>query len=516
MSMSKTKTEDFKLSHYREVSTLARRSFSPSLSRAMRLLILLLALAVSAIAGEKRNVVLFVADDLGFQLGCYGDKVARTPNMDALAAEGVRFTRAFCTTASCSPSRACILSGLFGHANGQYGLQHSTHHFAAHDGVQSLPVLLAGGGYRTARIGKYHVAPEEVFHFETALPGSGRNGVVMADNCREFLASADARPFFLYFCTEDPHRSAPVPGDKLAPNPFGNDAPHPGVTEQHFTPAEVPVPAWLPDTPACRAELANYYQAVARVDAGLGRLRAILKETGHADDTLILVTSDNGPPFPGAKTTTYDPGLHLPLIVRAPAMKRPGTECAAMISWVDFTPTILDWCGVKPPAIAPTIISGGEGKAARPAKGKPYAFHGRSFAGVWDAAEPADRGPVFASHTFHEVTMYYPVRAIRTARYKLSLNLAHELSFPFASDLFEGSTWQDTLKTNAATYGQRSVEAYLHRPCYELYDLENDPAELKNLATDPAAKAVFDDLSAKLKVWQQATGDPWLVKYEHE
>lgn len=482
----------------------------------MRVLLLLLALITGLHAAEKRNVILFVCDDLGFQLGCYGDKVARTPNIDALAKEGVRFTKAYCTTASCSPSRSVILSGLHNHANGMYGLQHSTHHFSAHGGVQSLPVLLGKAGYRTARIGKFHVSPEEVYQFETALPGNARNGVAMAENCRPLLEAKDERPFFLYFCTADPHRGGLDNTHPLKIDRFGNGPDYQGVTEQKFTPAEVPVPPWLPDTPACRAELAEYYQAIARVDAGLGRLLALLKETGHADDTLILFTSDNGPPWPGAKTTTYEPGLNLPLIIRAPGMKRPGTACDAMVSWVDLTPTILDWCKVPAPTEAPPLIQPGEGGRAPRGKPQPYKFHGKSFAGVWDEEKPADRGPLFASHTFHEVTMYYPVRVIRSGQYKLSLNLAHELSFPCANDLFTGATWQDILKSGATKYGMRNVESYLRRPKYELYDLEKDPNELTNLATDPAHQATFEALSAKLKAWQQTTRDPWLIKYEHE
>lgn len=472
--------------------------------------------AGNLVAAEKRNVVLFVCDDLGFQLGCYGDKVARTPNIDGMAKEGVRFTRAYATTASCSPSRSVILTGLHNHANGMYGLQHSTHHFQSHGGVQSLPVLLSKVGYRTARIGKFHVSPEEAYQFDTALPGPSRNGVVMAENCRTFLSAKDERPFFLYFCTSDPHRGGIDREHPLKVDNFGNGPAYAGVTEQVFDPKEVPVPPWLPDTPSCRAELAMYYQAIARTDAGLGKLLAVLKETGHADDTLILFTTDNGPPWPGAKTTTYEPGIHLPLIVRAPGMKRPGTECGAMVSWVDLTPTILDWCGVKPPAEAPPVIQGGEGGRAPRGRPQPYLFHGKSFAGVWDEEKPADRGPIFASHTFHEVTMYYPVRVIRSGKYKLSLNLAHELSFPFASDLFSGATWQDTLRTGAKVYGKRSVEAYLHRPKFELYDLEKDPEEVSNLATDPAHKATFEELAGKLREFQVRTKDPWVIKYEHE
>src|SRR5687767_2793893 len=173
----------------------------------MRFLSFLIALLLArAGAADKPNVVLFVCDDLGKQLGCYGDKVARTPNIDQLAKEGVLFSRAFCTTASCSASRSVILSGLHNHANGQFGHQHSVHHFSSFPGVQSLPVLLTKGGYRTARTGKFHVAPEQVYRFETVLEGAPRNGIAMANNCRTFLEARDARPFFLYFCTADPHR----------------------------------------------------------------------------------------------------------------------------------------------------------------------------------------------------------------------------------------------------------------------------------------------------------------------
>src|SRR5262245_24786704 len=155
--------------------------------RALTLLTALLVAASPALAAGKRNVVLIVADDHGPDLGCYGNKDARTPNLDKLAADGTRFELSFCTTASCSASRSVILSGLHNHLNGQYGHQHSYHHFSAFDTVKSLPVLLGEAGDRTARVGKFHVAPDSVFKFEQALPGNGRNAVAMAENCKSFL-----------------------------------------------------------------------------------------------------------------------------------------------------------------------------------------------------------------------------------------------------------------------------------------------------------------------------------------
>ena len=493
------------------------------MSKSTRVFLVLLfatTLAAGAEPEKKRNVVLFVLDDWGRDAGCFGNKVIRTPNIDALAADGTVFTHAFCTTASCSPSRSVILSGLHNHANGQYSLAHSVHAGRAFSTVRSLPVLLAAGGWRTARIGKFHVAPEEVFHFETVLKGNqggGRNAVSMAEQCRGFIGAKDERPFFLYFCTDDPHRSADTAAGALpGVNAFGNAAPHTGVDEVKYDAKDVVVPPFLPDSPESRAELAQYYQAVSRVDQGLGRLMAILREAGRLDDTLIILTSDNGIPFPGAKTGLYEDGMRLPLIVRAPGQRHRGGECHAMISWVDFTPTILDFCGVSVPDAPPVRGVADEGAPGPRAKPQKYTFHGRSWAGLWEQENPAGWDAVLASHTEHEITMYYPMRALRTRRYKLIYNLAHPLPYPFASDLWESATWQAARASGDSHYGRRLTADFLQRPKYELYDLENDPDEIHNLADDPAHAAVLAEMSAKVKVFQEKTGDPWVVKYTHE
>ncbi len=438
---------------------------------------------------KHRNVVLIVADDHGLQLGCYGDKAARTPHLDRLAAEGTRFTHAFATTASCSASRSVILTGLQNHANGQFGHQHSYHDFTTHRWVKSLPVLLAGAGYRTASIGKFHVQPEEVYHFEAYLkPGRGgtRNPYAMAENCRAFLAAKDDRPFFLYFCTSDPHRAG---------KGFANNRNFPGAREVKFDPEKIVVPPWLPDLPETRAELAEYYQSISRLDHGIGHLFEVLKATGHWNDTVVIYISDHGPPWPGAKTTLYEPGMHSPLIVRSPDQAKRGVACDAMVSWADLTPTLLEIAGAKPPK---------------------YRLHGRSFLPVLERERTSGWDEVYASHTFHEITMYYPMRVVRTRRWKLILNLAHQLPYPFASDLWAAATWQATLKRGARMYGQRTVQAYLHRPRWELYDLEADPWEGRNLADDPRHARTLTELRAKLKAWQKRTKDPWMVKYRYE
>jgi N-sulfoglucosamine sulfohydrolase len=208
----------------------------------------------------------------------------------------------------------------------------------------------------------------------------------------------------------------------------------------------------------------------------------------------VIFLSDNGIPFPGAKTTVYDAGLHLPLIVHKPGQKKQGIVNKALVSWVDVLPTILDWAGVKvPPKLA-----------------------GRSLLPILEQEAPKGWDEVYASHTFHEVTMYYPMRSLRTRTHRYIRNLAHRLDFPFASDLYHSASWQGMLKNGGKMLGQRTVEQYLHRPAEELYDLEKDPHELKNLAGDSAHAETLAALRKKLRTWQEKTGDPWTVKYRYE
>jgi N-sulfoglucosamine sulfohydrolase len=447
----------------------------------------LLALVVAATARAadppRRNVVLLVADDLGRTLGCCGDAAARTPNIDALARDGTRFPFAFATVASCSPSRSVLLTGRHTHSSGQYGLAHATHNFHTRPQVRGLPKLLAAAGYRSGVVGKLHVIPREVYPFDAELPG-GRDVQAISRNARKFISDSGDKPFFLLVGYADPHRAG---------RGFGNDRPYPGAPEVRYDPRAVPLPYHLPDLPAVRRDLADYYQSVSRMDHGVGLVRRVLQETGRAGDTLVIFLSDNGIPFPGAKTTLYDAGVHLPLIVAAPGRKA-GVTCRGMASWVDITPTILDWAGVNPPEDLP----------------------GRSLLPVLEQENPPGRDVVFGSHQFHEVTMYYPMRMVRTRTHKLIVNLAHPLEYPFASDLFESPSWQALREHSNARLGQRDLRAFLHRPKEELYDLTADPNELKNVADDPNHAAALAELRQRLKAWQRQTQDPWLIKDKHE
>jgi N-sulfoglucosamine sulfohydrolase len=280
----------------------------------------------------------------------------------------------------------------------------------------------------------------------------------------------------------DPHRD------------FGNKNTYPGVQEVRYEPGDVNVPYFLSDKPDVRRDLAEYYQSISRLDKGVGFVLDALNETKHAEDTLVIFLSDNGPPFPGAKTTLYDPGMHLPLIISSPAQKRRGLTNNAMVSWIDILPTILDWTGVP----------------------KPAALTGRSVLPILEEENPKGWDVAYASHQCHEVTMYYPMRVIRTRKHKYIRNLAHKLDYPFASDLYNSPTWQGILERGDKMMGGREVEKYVHRPLEELYDLESDPNELKNVAADPKYAEVLKDLRERLKTWQTKTRDPWLVKYRYE
>jgi len=434
---------------------------------------------------RRKNVLMLIADDQGRDLGCYGNAVIQTPNLDRLAAEGVRFTHGFATVASCSASRSVILTGLYNHSNGQFGHAHDPANLHTHGWVWSAPRVLKAQGYATGVIGKLHVNPESVypwdFHTDPPSGGGGTRDVsLMARRAAEFFAKFAGQPFYLHVGFGDPHRAG---------RGFGNERAYPGIQKISYAPAKVIVPAHLPDRPEVRQEIAEHYEAVSRLDQGVGLILKALKDAGLERDTLVLYVSDNGIPFAGAKTTLYDAGVRLPLLVRSPDQKRRGVVNQAMVSWVDLVPTILEWTGAKTPA--------------------GYQLPGRSFLPILEQESPAGWDQVFLSHTFHEITMYYPTRGIRTRRYKYLWNLTPELEFPHASDLYESPTWQGIRRRKDSVMGVRSVAAYLRRPAEELYDLEADPNEVRNLASDPEHRRALDDLRRRVQEFRVRTQDPW-------
>jgi N-sulfoglucosamine sulfohydrolase len=438
--------------------------------------------AQAAATPRQRNILLLISDDQGLDLGCYGVPI-KTPRLDRLAQEGTRFAQAFAAVSSCSPSRAVINTGLYTHQNGMYGLQHDVHHQSLLDGIETLPAMLRRAGYATALVGKKHVGPDSAFPYEAELVPE-RSGIrdvrEMAIAASSFIRSTNDRPFFVTVAYSDPHRAAVD---------YGNDRPWPGVKLVTYDPKSVPIPRHLPDIPAVRSDLAEYYESLSRLDTGVGMILDDLAETGRAEETLVIFLSDNGRPFGGAKTNLYDPGLHLPLIIRAPGAS-PGVN-QAMVSWVDIAPTILDYAGVAPPTR--------------------YPLSGASLMPLLGQTGATGRDAVFASHDFHEINQYYPMRSVRTATHSYIANLAHPLDYPIAGDVAGSPSWKAISSDPSIRLGNRTQAAYLKRPAEELYDLTRDPDEIVNLAGDPAYSPVLADLRQRLLRMRSTTRDPWLA-----
>lgn len=446
----------------------------------------------------RPNIVLMVSDDHGREaVGCYGNHVINTPHMDALAADGVRFLNGCCTTASCAPSRTVMLTGLQNHTTGCYGLTHKAHHFSCFDNIKTLTMYLHELGYRTGRVGKRHYQPESLFPFHWNGPDTehGRDDVLMSKVCREFIQGDE--PFFLHWCSRNPHRAFPREDHPLQPDNFGNPTESfEGDQEQYYTEEEVLVPPFLSDTPEVRAELAQYYQSISRLDRGIGALIEMMKQEGKYENTLFIYISDNGAAFPVSKTTLYDPGMRLPCIVRSPYNENRGGTCDGLVTWADLTPTILDFAGMQ--------------DCDGP-------FFGKSFKRIIDQESPEDwRDEIFAAHSLHGITNYYPMRVLRTQRYKFIVNIAWKLDYSFASDLYSSASWQRALRDGAEVFGTRTIDAYVHRPKFELYDLQADPDETVNLAYEADKKLLVEEFTEKIKAFQRETNDPWYHKWTYE
>ena len=426
---------------------------------------------------DPRNVLLLIADDWSPLAGCFDSPVVQTPHVDALAKRATRFCSAFCTTPSCAASRANILTGHYSHTHGQYGHCHGIHNFHTGEHMPSIVKTLNDAGYVTGIIGKMHVQPESVYpwtHNYERVEGSSRSPKGMADRAREFFADIGDQPFYLHMGFSDPHRD------------FGNGQSYDGYDEVNYDPASIPIPNFLPDHPDVRAELAEYYQSITRMDAGFGAAIQALHDAGRADDTLVVVMSDHGMPFPGAKASSFDSGHNCPLLIARPGASE--VACEALVNWNNIAPTVYDWCGVDAPDGLPE----------------------RSLMPILDESKPDGWDEVFFSHTFHEVTNYYPYRVLRGRKYKYVKNLYPELTTPLPSDLWRSTTWQ-AIETHGLAMGERSTDAFLHQAGEALFDVEKDPAETTNLIEDPGLADVAEAMREKVKAFRVRTDDPWAL-----
>lgn len=433
-------------------------------------------------ATDYRSVLLLIADDWSPIAGCYGNLAIRTPNVDVLASRGTVFTQAFCTTPSCAASRACVLTGHYSHTHGQYGHTHGIHNFHTQLSMPSIPRTLGSSGFATGIVGKLHVQPEEVYPWtfdRQHVRGGTRNVAEMARQAGEFLTQTGDRPFYLHMGFGDPHRN------------FGNRETYPDVEEVRYSPDEVVVPDFLPDHPAVRKELAEYYQSISRLDQGIGMAVDALEAAGRAADTLIVVMSDHGMPFPGAKGSSFDSGHRCPLILIRPDAASARSD--ALVNWCNIAPTVLDWCGVEPPEGLPE----------------------RSLVPILDEAHPEGWEETFFSHSFHEVTNYYPYRVLRGRKYKYVRNLYPELTTPIPGDLWASPTWQTVLAEGIGMMGRRPTERFLHQDGEALFDVEADPEESTNLIHDPVVAEVAETMRRKVKAFRVETRDPWVLASIH-
>lgn len=406
-------------------------------------------------------------------------------------------------------------SGLPQHQNGMYGLHHSFHHFQSFDPVQSLPLILnKTGDIWYGIIGKKHVGPEYVYPFPFAyteenynLDQVGRNITFMKELVYKFLTEAKEKDkqFLLYIGFFDVHRCGNIAKYGQFCEKFGDGTPGMGtIPDWHpvdYSPDDVYVPYFIQNTTAAKEDLAAQYRAVSRMDQGIGLFMQALKDFGYENDTIVIYTADNGIPFPNAKTNLYDPGMAEPMMISNPlARQRWGQETEAMASLTDIVPTILDWFGIPYPKY--TIFGH-----------NPVTLQGHSMLPLTEEEPASGWDTVFSSHNLHEVSMYYPTRVLRNKQYKLIHNVNYKMPYPIATDIYSSLTFQDLLHNTingTATNWFKTLNQYYYRDPWELYDLEQDPHEMKNLASVPQYKDTFTKLASALHEWQNATDDPWL------
>lgn len=424
------------------------------------------------------NIVLIIADDLAWDdTGAYGNARVRTPNIDRLAREGMRFTRAFVTISSCSPSRSSMITGRYPHNTDAEQL-----HWPLPAGQVTFVEKLKAAGYWTAASGKWHLGRAVKDRFDL-VDDPGEAGFQTDPRTGKMLAADDSgaagwipvlqkrptgRPFFLWFAALDPHRDY---AEKIIP------APH--------SPGAVIVPPHLPDTPEVRRELALYYDEITRLDENVGKVMAELERQGVAEKTLILFTSDNGRPFPGAKTTMYDTGIHAPLIAHWPGRIAAGTVAHGLVSSIDLAPTILELAGLPIPATV----------------------QGRSMAAILANPNAKIREEIHAEKNWHDYEDR--VRALRTERYKYIRNDYADLPATPSADAGRSPSMAAIRALHKK--GQLTpLQARIFRqprPAEELYDLEADPTESRNLASDPAHQQTLRQLRARLEAWVTETRD---------
>lgn len=428
------------------------------------------------------NIVLIIADDMNWNdCGAYGHKSIRTPHLDQLAKDGMRFDHAYLTASSCSPSRASIITGRYPHNTGAEQL-----HWAMPAGTQTFVQQLKAKGYYTAAAGKWHMGDHVREHFDTIheasvsgfqLPtGDGKTPPKMVakkpSGCEDWIPTLKDRPkdkpFFMWFAALDPHR-AYEKGALIPPHQL----------------SDIIVPPHLPDTPEVREDLRMYYDEIGRLDQYVGKVVAELDNQGITNDTLIIFISDNGRPFPRDKTSLYDGGIKTPWIVKWPGKVNANSVNKALVSSVDIAPTLT--------------------KIAK-AKNLP-SFEGVDLMPLFTGKNSKVRDYVFGEDHWHDYEDH--ARSIGNQRYKLIRNDYNDLPATPSADAGRSLTWQSMLKLQKKGELSKAQQACMisPRPKWELYDLQKDPHELNNVFHDSKYGKIKKELMQALENWSQKTND---------
>src|SRR4051812_24161241 len=401
------------------------------------------------------NIVYLHSHDTGRYVQPYGHQIV-TPNIQRLADQGLLFRQAFCAAPTCSGSRAALLTGQWTHVNGMTGLAHRG--WALHDYGRHIVHPLRDAGYWSALIGEQHLSRDPgILGYDHVVDVGTTKVHSIAPAAQQLLRSRPPEPFFLSIGFFETHREFFEPSsvrDALYGQP----------------------PAHLPDTPETRADMASFKASARSFDQGVGAVLHGLDELGLVDDTVLVLTTDHGLPFPGAKATLTDRGLGVLLIVRGPGGFLGGHVTDALVSHVDIFPTLCELAGAPLP----------DGLA------------GHSLLPLARGQTKEIREELFAELTYH--VAYDPQRAIRTKRHKLMRHFGDYLR-PVLPNVDDSPSKALLV---AGGWGRRE------RPRVELYDLVMDPGEMRNLAGDAEVAAIEAELDERLHTWMARTGDPLL------
>ena len=404
---------------------------------------------------DRPNILYIHSHDTGRYIQPYGHNVP-TPNMQRLAEQGVLFRQNFCAGPTCSPSRTCLVTGMWPHSSGMIGLAHRG--FALNDYTQHIVHTLRSVGYHSALVGVQHVAARpETIGYDQVVPVQSHRAEHVKPAAIDLLNQGLEQPFFLSVGFSETHRLFHEPG--------------PQEDERYTLP-----PAPLPDTPATRRDMAAFKASARIFDEAVGAVLDALDAKGLADNTLVICTTDHGIAFPGMKCNLTDHGIGVLLIMRGPGGFTGGQVVDAMVSHVDLFPTICDLLGLEPPAWL-------QGASMMPLiRGEKYQI----------------RDEIFAEVTYHAA--YEPKRAVRTRRFKYIRRFDGRTSpvLPNCDDSLSKDVWL------GGGWGERELEAE------RLYDLIFDPNETDNLAADPAMAETLADMRRRLDRWMAATDDPLL------